>query len=160
PTLPQGEITVSGRVNGQPWRQRVQMAPDASAANTGRHLGVASLWARRKIAGLLDQKITGRDEASVRAEVLPLALAHQLLSPYTSFVAVEEVVSRPAGDSLGRKAVRNTPPEGQSPQSFAYPRTATSGPAKVWLGVFCLFLAMVVHVLRRPEVDDAPAEDK
>ena len=160
PTLPQGEITVSGRVNGQPWRQRVQMAPDASTANTGRHLGVASLWARRKIAGLLDQKITGRDEASVRAEVLPLALAHQLLSPYTSFVAVEEVVSRSAGDSLGRKAVRNTPPEGQSPQSFAYPRTATSGPAKVWFGVFCLFLAMVVHVLRRPEVDDAPAEDK
>ena len=160
PTLPQGEITVRGRVNGQPWQQRVQMAPGASDADTDRHLGVGSLWARRKIAGLLDQKITGRDEASVRAEVLPLALAHQLLSPYTSFVAVEEVVSRPPGDSLDRKAVRNTPPKGQSPQNFAYPRAATSGPAKVWFGVFCLFLAMVVHVLRRPEVDDVPAKDK
>ena len=136
------------------------MAPGANDADTDRHLGVASLWARRKITRLLDQKISGRDEASVRAEVLPLALAHQLLSPYTSFVAVEEVVSRLPGDSLGRKAVRNTPPEGQSPQNFAYPRTATSGPAKVWFGVFCLFLAMVVHVLRRPEVDDVPAKDK
>ena len=69
--------------------------PETSAA----HPGVASLWARAKIAGLLDQKVAGREEGLVRKDVLAVALQHQLLSPYTSFVAVEEVVSRPPSQS-------------------------------------------------------------
>jgi Ca-activated chloride channel family protein len=96
----------------------------------------------------------------VRAEVLPLALTHQLLSPYTSFVAVEEVISRPAGESIDSKAVPNTAPRGQSPQSYAYPRTATTGPAKVWFGVLCLFIALLVRLLRQPEVDHVPAKSE
>ena len=159
-SLPPGAITVSGRVNGQPWQQQLQLTDESHPDNTDVHSGVASVWARRKIAGLLDQKIAGRDEAEVRAEVLPLALTHQLLSPYTSFVAVEEIVSRPAGDSIGSSPVLNTRPSGQSPQIFAYPRTATSAPAKIWFGVFCLFLAMIVRVLSIPEVDHVPAEEE
>ncbi|MCB1706567.1 MAG: marine proteobacterial sortase target protein [Halioglobus sp.] len=158
PALPTGTITVSGRVNGRPWQQQLQLMNELQLENAGAHAGVASIWARRKIAGLLDQKRAGRDEAAVRAAVLPLALAHRLLSPYTSFVAVEEIVSRPAGDALDSAAVPNTRPRGQSPQQFAYPRTATSGPAKLWFGIFCLFLAMVVRVLSILEVDHVPAE--
>ena len=123
-----------------------------------RHRGVASLWARHRIAGLLDEIVAGRSEAAVRAEVLPLALKHQLLSPYTSFVAVEKVISRPADAGLDSAAVPNTRPLGQAPQPFAYPRTATNGPARLWVGVLLLFLAMMVWVLRQPEMDHvAPA---
>ena len=93
---------------------------------------------------------------SFEKDVLPLALAHQLLSPYTSFVAVEEVVSRPVAEPSGRVPVPNTRPKGQSPQGFAYPRTATTGPAKAWLGMLLLFLAMLMRVLRQPEVDHVP----
>ena len=158
--LPPGDITVSGRVNGQVWQQQLQLTDELQGENSGAHSGVASVWARRKIAGLLDQKIAGRDEAAVRAEVLPLALAHQLLSPYTSFVAVEEIASRPAGESIDSAPVPNTRPRGQSPQRFAYPRTATSGPAKIWFGTFCLFLAMVVRALSIPEADHVSPEDE
>lgn len=158
--LPPADITVSGRVNGQAWKQQLTLTDKSHPESTGAHSGVASVWARRKIAGLLDQKIAGREEAAVRAEVLPLALAHQLLSPYTSFVAVEEIVSRPAGESIGSSPVPNKRPKGQSPQHFAYPRTATSAPAKIWFGVFCLFLAMIVRVLSIEEVDHVPAEDE
>ena len=157
-TMPVGDITVSGQINGQPWRQRLQLDANSNAGSAGDHTGVASVWARQKIAGLMDQKIAGREAASVRAEVLPLALKHRLLSPYTSFVAVEQVVSRPMGESTDSKAVPNTPPHGQSPQTFAYPRTATTGPAKVWFGVFCLFLAMMIWILRQPEVDHVPSD--
>lgn len=158
--LPPGDITVSGRVNGQPWQQQLQLTDELQGENSGAHSGVASVWARRKIAGLLDQKLAGRDEAAVRAEVLPLALAHQLLSPYTSFVAVEEIVSRPAGESIDSAPAPNTRPSGQSPQHFAYPRTATSGPAKIWFGTFCLFLAMIVRALSIQEADHVPSEDE
>ncbi|MCB1699093.1 MAG: hypothetical protein KDI34_22970, partial [Halioglobus sp.] len=84
------------------------------------------------------------------------ALQHQLLSPYTSFIAVEERIARPAGEALAKVAVPNTRPQGQTPQGFAYPRTATTGPAKLWLGSLLVFLATLLRVLRQPEADHVP----
>jgi Ca-activated chloride channel family protein len=148
---PVGEVDINGRLSDQLWQKQLKLvAPDADT-QFNQHPGVASLWARQKITGLLDQKVLGRAEEAVRADVLPVALKHQLMSPYTSFVAVEEVISRPATELLGKKAVANSRPRGQSPQSYAYPRTATSGPAQVYLGAFLLFLAMMFYVMRRAE---------
>lgn len=154
---PQGEVRVSGEINGQPWSKRLQLGAGADPVSGTQHRGVASLWARHKIAGLLDQKVQGRDESAVRADVLPVALQHQLLSPYTSFVAVEEVVSRPLGSNHTSRPVANTRPLGQSPQGFAYPRTATTGPAKAWFGGLLIFLAIILRVLRQPEADYVPS---
>lgn len=150
--IPTGEVTVSGRIHGAPWRQRLQIN---GTVEGGRHAGVASLWARRKIAVLMDQIVAGREEAAVREEVLPLALQHQLISRYTSFVAVEEVIARPDNATLRSQAVANTRPRGQSPQSFAYPNTATTGPAKLWFTALALFLALILRVVRTEEVDRA-----
>lgn len=153
---PSGEVVVSGELEGQVWRKRLLIEGGADPASAPAHEGVASLWARRKIESLLDQKVSGRDEAAVRADVLPVALRHHLLSPYTSFVAVEEVVSGPVGENQSTAALANTRPRGQSPQTFAYPRTATTGPAKVWFGGLALFVALLIRVLRQPELDHAP----
>ncbi len=157
-TPPRGEVMVTGEINGRVWSKRMRLgngAEPVSATAIG-HRGVASLWARHKIAGLLDEKLAGRDEDAVRADVLPVALRHQLLSPYTSFVAVEEVISRPPGDAMHSEPVRNTRPLGQSPQGYAYPRTATTGPAKAWFGGLLLFLGIMLRVLRQGEVDHVP----
>ncbi|MEH6637077.1 MAG: marine proteobacterial sortase target protein [Halioglobus sp.] len=151
-----GDVVVSGEINGQVWSKRLEMAVSAATATETQHKGVASLWARQKIAGLLDQKLMGRDEAAVREELVPVALQHQLLSPYTSFVAVEEVISRPVLQGVIGKSIPNTRPRGQSSQGYAYPRTATTGPAKAWFGVLLLFLAMMLRVLRQTEVDHVP----
>lgn len=148
---PAGEIVVTGNIQGRAWRQPVRLGSPASLPEGFRHDGVASLWARRKIGGLLGQRTRGMEEASVRAQVVPLALEHQLLSPYTSFVAVEEVVSRPPGARDGSAAVPNTRPRGQSGQTFAYPQTATTGPAKAWFGTLALFCALILRMLRQPE---------
>jgi Ca-activated chloride channel family protein len=105
----------------------------------------------------LDEKVMGRDAGLVRADVLEVALLHQLLSPYTSFVAVEEQVRRPAEQGALSEAVLNSRPRGQSPQGFAYPSTSTTGPAQAWLAMLALFLAIILWVLRRPELDHVPA---
>jgi Ca-activated chloride channel family protein len=151
---------VSGDIAGRPWRQVLQLAHDPAYAQASGHEGVASLWARAKITGLLDQLVLGSSQESVRARVLPIALQHQLLSPYTSFVAVEEVVSLPPGERATTVPVPNTRPLGQTPQTFAYPRTATTGPAKAWLGMLLLFIATLVRVMRQPELDHVPTRDK
>jgi Ca-activated chloride channel family protein len=155
-TRPQGEVVVSADLGGHPWRRTLQLPLPQEMVSTSGHQGVASLWARKKIAALLDERVQGQSEESVRAKVLPLALAHQLLSPYTSFVAVEEIVSRPATEGLDASPLPNTRPKGQSPQQFAYPRTATSAPLNLWLGTLLLFVAMLVWVLRRQENDHVP----
>jgi Ca-activated chloride channel family protein len=153
---PQGEVTVSGEIGGRNWRQSIALSGGVDPQTAHRHKGVATLWARQKITGLLDQKVRGQSEETVRSEVLPIALRHQLLSPYTSFVAVEQVVSLPPGERADTVAVPNTRPKGQAAQAFAYPRTATTGPAKVWFGMLLLFAATLVRVLRQPELDHVP----
>ncbi len=156
---PYGDIDVAGQLMEQHWSRRIQMNNALTSEERGSSSGVASIWARRKIASLLDQKLMGADEAQVRTSVLEVALVHNLMSPYTSFVAVEEEVSRPPKSSLGTKTLPNTQPKGQSPQYVGYPATATTGPANIFLGGLFLFLALMTHVMRQPEVDDDSSPD-
>lgn len=147
-----GDVRISGTTASRPWSRRLHQAP-SKTKEVVNHQGVASIWARQKIAGLLDQKAMGVSEDDIRPAVLEVALAHQLLSPYTSFVAVEEIVSRKGDIALSSKSAPNARPQGQSAQGFAYPMGATTGPAKAFLGMFFLFFAMMFHIMRRPEAD-------
>ena len=141
-----GELVVSGELAGKSWSRQLQL-------HGSNNPGVASIWAREKIAALLDQKVLGRSEEAVRKDVLDVALTHSLMSPYTSFVAVEEHISRPGKSSLKKSAVLNTQPKGQMPQVVSYPATATTGPANLFLGSLFTFLVMITYVMRQPEAD-------
>lgn len=155
-TAPAGEVAITGRLGESDWTQRIQIATQPDPLAGSEYTGVASIWARQKIAGLLDERVRGRSAEVVRADVLPIALQHQLLSPYTSFVAVEERDTRPSSETLAKVAAPNTRPRGQAAQGFAYPRTATTGPAKLWLGMLLVFLGTLLRLLRQPEVDHVP----
>ncbi|MEZ5524048.1 MAG: marine proteobacterial sortase target protein [Pseudomonadales bacterium] len=132
-----GSVVLSGQTANTPWQQEIQLngAQD--------HSGVATGWAREKIASLLDEKTTGRQEPEVRQDVLEVALRHQLISPYTSFVAVEQPISRPTEEKLKQEAVLNARPKGQGPQSYAYPQTATGAPISLLWGTLLMLLAWV-----------------
>ncbi|MEZ5556899.1 marine proteobacterial sortase target protein [Haliea sp.] len=152
-TPPQGGvIRVTGTLAGQPWEQALMLDGQAQSAAPG----VGSLWARARIQTLLDERFTGTREEVIRANVLAVALQHQLLSPYTSFIAVEEHAQRPADVPLKPDAVRNTRPRGQDPQGFAYPQTATTAAAKLFIACLLLFFALLVWVMRGPELDHVP----
>ena len=79
-----GGIVVSGERAGMRWSERVAL--HATAGDSG----VDRLWARRKIAALMD-RMTGKDADSnaVRCEVTEVALRHHLVSSFTSLVAVD-----------------------------------------------------------------------
>ncbi|MEM6583586.1 MAG: marine proteobacterial sortase target protein [Pseudomonadota bacterium] len=154
--MPQGIVTIGASLDGKPWRQSIVLTSSADPEHGEGHKGVATLWARQKITGLMDMKVRGASESEVRAQVLPVALSHQLLSAYTSFVAIEERVTVPPGGPDATLPVANTRPAGQSPQTYAYPQTATTGPAKLWLGLLLLFAATLVRTLRQPEIDHKP----
>jgi Ca-activated chloride channel family protein len=89
-----GDVVVRGKLGGRYWEQRLHVAlPEAET----RHAALASLWARGRIEELLLESPNATAD-SVRAEVTSLALSYRLMSPFTSFVAVDDsVVVNPSG---------------------------------------------------------------
>lgn len=111
--------------------------------------GIATLWARAKIESLEDEKITGADPAKVRESVLALALTHHLVSPYTSLVAVEELISRLPEDKLNAGPVPSTTARGQTASPVMYPKTATPAGALALLGAMLALLALCLRPATR-----------
>ncbi len=104
---PRGRITVTGR-NGQgELFQSVDVSQDRTSND---NVALKYLWARHRIGRLSDfGQLSG--DASVKPEVTQLGLKYNLLTQYTSFVAVDEVVRNTNGGST--KVVQPLPlPEG------------------------------------------------
>lgn len=97
-----GSITVSG-LGLQPWLRRLPLHGGSvrSAAGVGR------VWARGKIDDLEDHLRRGGDDPTVQATLLETALRHQLVSRYTSLVAIERSQARPTGEPLDSTRVMN-----------------------------------------------------
>jgi Ca-activated chloride channel homolog len=134
------DLTVTGRRDVEPWQTRLRV--EAGTDETGIH----KLWARKKIAGLMDQLREGADRVDVRGAVVAVALKHHLVSSYTSLVAVDVTPTRPEGSS-GRTA--NVPvalPAGMVYEKVfgGLPQTATPAPLYVALGLASLALALCV----------------
>ena len=67
----------------------------------------------------------------VRAAVLKVALPHQIMSRYTSLVAIDRPVSRPAGEGMSTQPVPTNPPAGWTPAATCrcYKRSCGRWPA-------------------------------
>lgn len=103
-------VTIAGRANGEPWSVELALGDPAASDD----VGVASMWARRRIEAELDSLFEGADETKVRQTVLDLALEYHLVSPYTSLVAVEEEIVRPADQDVTQADVPRHLPDGWS----------------------------------------------
>jgi Ca-activated chloride channel family protein len=107
--------------------------------------GVAALWARSRIADLLDQLRRGADEDQIRPAAVETALTHHLVSKYTSLVAVDKTPVRPAGDPLDSEQVASLMPHGQSGSAiFGFPATATNAEVLQLTGFTLLSLALLI----------------
>ncbi len=89
-----GAIRVKGFSGGGAWEEKV----DVSGAVNLRGSGVlAQLWARERLEQLRDLHAVGDEPAKRKEEIVALGLKYNLLTPYTSFVAVDTVVRKAAG---------------------------------------------------------------
>lgn len=80
------------RANG--WKADLRLG-DARPAK-----GISTLWARDKIMALSDSRRDGAREAEIRAAITKIGLTHSLVTRYTSLLATEQTVSRPAETPL------------------------------------------------------------
>ena len=92
----EGNVVVRGKLGGRYFEQTLHVVlPERES----KHEALASLWARGRIDELLRDR-EGAVPDSVKAEVTALAINYRLMSPYTSFVAVDDsVVVNAVGES-------------------------------------------------------------
>ncbi len=91
-----GRVVVTGFRGGEPYREVVPVELPALERD---HEALASIWARARVDALLRRDLRALQGGSypdaLREELVAVALAHRLVTPFTSFVAVEErVVNR------------------------------------------------------------------
>ncbi|TGN38840.1 marine proteobacterial sortase target protein [Marinobacter confluentis] len=145
----QGEVRVSGRLpNGSVWQQSLDLEQAASGK------GLHRVWARQKIDGLLDARTLGRDQSEdgqdqTKEKVTDLGIQHQLITPYTSFLAVDKTPSRPVDSLLASDNVPTLLPAGSDAGMLRYPQTATVAPLLQALGLLGLVFGAAITLLKR-----------
>ncbi len=87
----QGTITLKGFCGGKPYEQTLKVTlPDKESANGA----LGSLWARAKVDSLMAKDWMGLQRGNfkpeIKDEIVQVALAHRIMTQFTSFVAVEE----------------------------------------------------------------------
>jgi len=112
--------------------------------------GVNRLWARRKIASIMDQRARGVPEDEVRPQVVELALAHHLVSKYTSLVAVDVTPTRPIDETMRTGAVPTNLPAGWKYEKVfgILPQGGTASRFYVLTALLALGLAVLTRLIR------------
>jgi Ca-activated chloride channel family protein len=118
---------LKGRRLEGPYKAAIVIAPGSSRGS-----GVATRWARAKVESLVDGLYGGAEEASVRAQVIAVAREFNLITRYTSLVAVEEL--RSATGPWARHDVASALPPGLAPGG-ELPQGGTTGPLFFLIGL-------------------------
>ena len=93
----------------------------------------------------MDQQIRGGEPESIRQQITELALQHQLVTKYTSLVAVDPQPVRSPQDALKKRLIASNLPAGsqQNIQGYGFPQGATASRLHLLLG----FVAMIMAAL-------------
>ena len=93
-----GKVILHGYRQGRPYRQELEVdLPEREP----HHDALAAMWARAHVDALMRRDLPGLQSGSfresLREEIEEVALAHRLLTQFTSFVAVEDRVVNEGG---------------------------------------------------------------
>lgn len=92
---PDGTITISGKTGEKDYTQQI---PVANVTVDTESEAIRYLWARTHL-----DRVAGygsvRNDASVKEEITRLGLEYNLITPYTSFIAVSETIRNTSGES-------------------------------------------------------------
>jgi len=110
-----GTITLRGKTGEGDFERKIDVTlPEKEPANEV----LAPLWARAKVADLMQQNLAGvqrgQPDPAMKEEILGLGLRFQLLTQFTSFVAVEHLRITEGGK------VRTVPVPVEMPEGVSY----------------------------------------
>ncbi len=101
-----GKVILRGRRGGE------EVTLELPLEGGSNHSGVARLWARRKIAALMDSLHEGESVDRVSVEVASLGVRHHRVTRWSSLVAVDVTPTAPVGVVPDTRAVASLLPRG------------------------------------------------
>ncbi len=139
-----GNLIIEGQTASGPFSQTLPV--DAAAVSTGSNAAMRHLWARHRIASLSDQEsLEGGDAFSKR--ITDLGLQYSLLTPYTSFIAVDQVVRNVAPQNS--TSVNQPSPLPQGVSNLAVGAEVPSTPEPATWGAVIVVLSVLALMARR-----------
>jgi Ca-activated chloride channel homolog len=139
------EIKISGQVAKSNWSSMLKL-------NGGQNRqGISTLWARSKIAALMEQKRDAEFE-SIKKIITETALEHHMVSKFTSLVAVDVTPVRPLDKNLNSHAIPTHLPAGWDHKKVfgqPFPATATDARLSFIIGLLLMLLTYFIYLTRR-----------
>ncbi|MFT5426763.1 MAG: Ca-activated chloride channel family protein [Gammaproteobacteria bacterium] len=154
-TLPDS-LTITGEVAGKKWQASLNLTGGQKDS------GIPVIWARKKIAALMDQMSqkhnTGDNKAEadqLRNTIVETALKHHLVSKYTSLIAVDITPARTKEALLKSHALKVSLPAGWDHKKvFGHmPATATNATVAFLNGLLMLFAGLLLILTRKHVLD-------
>ena len=137
-----GSIEISGKTGRGPYQTSI---PVSTVNADGSQRALRQLWARTRIADLSDFGPSTQDEDRVAA-ITSLGLTYSLLTRYTSFVAVQELVRRTSEDAVD---VDQPVPLPAGVSDLAVGVTSGSEPDIMWLAAILVASLVCVSFRRK-----------
>lgn len=145
-----GQVVIEGQGATGPYRNAISVGPHIGQDTAA----LRYLWARHRIAGLSDQEaLEGGD--GQRKRITELGLHYNLLTQYTSFLAVDQVVRNPAPQDAASVNQPSPMPQGVSNRAIGEAPAVTVGaevpgtPEPQAWGAVALLLSMLAMLARR-----------
>ncbi|MBK6386601.1 MAG: VWA domain-containing protein [Rhodoferax sp.] len=139
-----GNLIIEGQTASGPFSQTLPV--DSAAVSTGSNAALRHLWARHRIASLSDQEsLEGGDAFSKR--ITDLGLQYSLLTQYTSFIAVDQVVRNVAPQNS--TSVNQPSPLPQGVSNLAVGAEVPSTPEPATWGAVIVVLSVLALMARR-----------
>jgi Ca-activated chloride channel family protein len=140
-----GTVHLTARAGNDPYETSIGF--DASQATF--HPGITTFWARQRVEDLMDhwRNSDQQGQAEIRASIIAHAIRYNLVTRFTSLVAVEEVAVNPGGQAKTAAVPTELPAGWQMEKVFGAPATGTAdaflealGFASLCAGVLLLFV--------------------
>lgn len=140
-----GDIKITGNIAGKTWASGLKLDGGQSRE------GISALWARKKIAALMQQK-RDAEFVSIKQTIIDTALEHHLVSKYTSLVAVDVTPVRPKDVKPDSHAIPTHLPAGWNHAKVfgqQFPATATDARMNFLIGLLLILLGSMFYYLNR-----------
>ncbi len=132
------ELTIKGMQAGTKFEQTIPMKLKQSK-------GIAKMWGKAKIEALTDKMTLKQgDQDRLKQQVIALSMRHTILTPYTSFIAVDKAITRLPGQALKQSNVDNLIPKGTQ-----FPSTSLGIQPLYVLSILLAFLGVLLRCKRK-----------
>jgi Ca-activated chloride channel family protein len=142
-----GTVHLTANAGNEPYEASIPF--DASKATF--HPGITTIWARQRVEDLMDhwRKSDEKGQAEIRGSVIAHAIRYNLVTRFTSLVAVEEVVVNQGGQNNTVPVPTEMPAGWQMDKVFGAPATGTTDEFFETLGITLLAAGIGLWLLVR-----------